>query len=158
MAEFQNVVNINPGEALPGAFASINPAVSCPVGYRAAEPVTIGAFFWANADGMAEPTGTGMPDGFAHRNVIYSMAGDAGASNVVPEGQPVDGFIAGDFWAVAGAAAEKGQKVFAKLADGSLLAGEAGGTVDGAIETGMYYVTSAGEGELVIISGFVKNA
>lgn len=157
MAVFQKSVSINPGEALPGAFASINPAISTPIAYKASGDVAIGAFFWADEEGLATTSGTGAPDGFVHRDMIYSMAAKDGAIDVVPDGAPVDGFTAGDFWAVAAEGATKGQKVFASTTDGTLKAGEAGGSVDGAVETGMYYVTSAEEGELAIISGTVKN-
>ena len=60
----------------------------------------------------------------------------AEASNVVPQGFPVTVMRTGDYWATATvAAAVKGNKVFAKLSDGTVQAGAAGATIAGFIET-----------------------
>ena len=44
MADFQKTVALYPGIGVPGAFASINPIVSAPMGYIAGANVPIGGF------------------------------------------------------------------------------------------------------------------
>ena len=59
----------------------------------------------------------------------------------------------GDYYALANvAAASKGQKAFAKLADGTMQPANAGATVSGFIETDFVISRAALTGELAVMS------
>ena len=163
MAEFQSVINAEVAKGIPGAFASNNPHISTPVTYLAAAATQIGAFVWVNdeeaetvlshAPQNGDTLSAVSPVGFAHHTKIYTLDGVAGGgANVVPEGQPVDVMVGGDFYAETTAKAVRGQKVFAKLEDGSIVPGDAGASVDGAVETNFYFAKGAEAGELAIIT------
>lgn len=137
---FQNTVNLTPGKGIPGAFASINPGLSAPFNYLAKTGVNVGGFVWDNGDGTCSGTGSGAPIGFVHRDHIYTFTDiTTGGSLAVPEGQNVEAFTQGDFFASPVAAVTKGQKVFAVTADGTLKGGTAAGSVSGAVETPFYW-------------------
>ncbi|EOS9062213.1 hypothetical protein ACNM8K_004381 [Escherichia coli] len=56
---------------------------------------------------------------------------------------------AGDYWVKTAGAATVGQKIFAKLSDGTITAGDAGASISDYVET-KFVVGSAGEaGELI---------
>ena len=156
---FQTTVNLQQAPAVAGDFATANPRASFPAGegqYVAAAPgVTVGRFAWIDATtGLVSDTGTGKPDGFIHREqqALISVY-LAETSNVVPQGFPVTVMRTGDYWATAtvGAAA-KGQKVFAKLSDGTVQAGAAGATIAGFIETDFVITQGCAQNELAVIT------
>ena len=156
---FQTTVNLQQAPAVAGDFATANPRASFPAGegqYVAAAPgVTVGRFAWIDATtGLVSNTGTGKPDGFVHREqqALISVY-LAETSNVVPQGFPVTVMRTGDYWATAtvGAAA-KGQKVFAKLSDGTVQAGAAGATIAGFIETDFVITQGCAQNELAVIT------
>ena len=156
---FQTTVNLQQAPAVAGDFATANPRASFPAGegqyVAGASGVTVGRFAWIDATtGLVSNTGTGKPDGFIHREqqALISVY-LAEASNVVPQGFPVTVMRTGDYWATAtvGAAA-KGQKVFAKLSDGTMQAGAAGATISGFIETDFVITQAAALNELAVIS------
>lgn len=155
MANFQNKVNLVPAVGLPGAYAAVNPIVSTAKGYIAKVNVPVGGFCWEDATdaGQVKPSGTGAPLGFVAREVAYTMC-NTDAINYVPAGGNVSVQKKGDFFVQAAAAVTKGQKVFADTTTGAVKAGAAGGTVSGAVETDFYFVTSAGAGEISVISNW----
>jgi len=156
---FQTQVNAQQAPAVAGDFASSNPRASvvAPEGgfVAGAAGVTVGRFAWVQSDGKTVlNTGTGKPDGFVHREqqaFITAYLGEA--SNVVPVGQPVTLMRTGDYFATAtGNAAVKGEKAFAKLADGTVEFDAAGATVAGFIETDFVCSQAAGSGELAVMT------
>ena len=156
---FQTQVNAQQAPAVAGDFASSNPRAACvaPEGgfVAGAAGVTVGRFAWIQSDGKTVlNTGTGKPDGFVHREqqaFITAYLGEA--SNVVPVGQPVTLMRTGDYFATAtGNSAVKGEKAFAKLADGTVEFDAAGATVAGFIETDFVCTQAAGSGELAIMT------
>ena len=155
MANFQNVVNLVPAIGLPGAYAAVNPIVSTAKGYIAKVNVPVGGFCWEDTTdaGQVNPSGTGAPLGFVVREVAYTMC-NTDAINYVPAGGNVSVQKKGDFFVQAAAAVTKGQKVFASLTTGAVSGGTAGATVEGAVETDFYFVTSAGAGEISVISNW----
>lgn len=155
MANFQNVVNLAPAIGLPGAYAAVNPIVSTAKGYIAKVNVPVGGFCWEDTTdaGQVNPSGTGAPLGFVVREVAYTMC-NTDAINYVPAGGNVSVQKKGDFFVQAAAAVTKGQKVFADLATGAVKAGVAGATVEGAVETDFYFVTTAEANEISVISNW----
>lgn len=153
---FQNVVHLEPAIGLPGAYAAINPIVSTAVGYIAKADTPVGGFCWEDTDnpGQVNPSGTGAPLGFVVREVVYPMGTNVNAINYVPAGGNVSVQKKGDFFVQAAAAVTKGQKVFANLTTGAVSGAEAGTSVSGAVETDFYFVTSAGENEISVISNW----
>lgn len=150
---FQKEIKSGIARGVPGAFASINPHISTPKGYIAKSDVKVGSFVWETDNGMVENTGSGKPLGFVHRVNAYTFQDiTTGASDVVPAGQPVDVMVAGDFFAVPTAAATRGQKVFVKTADGTIVPGNAGASVDSAVETNFYFAEDVKKDEVGIIT------
>ena len=131
---FQKTVNITPAPAVEGDFASANPRASACAGpgelVADAAGVTVGRFAWSDTNGLVLNSGSGVPTGFVHRDMqalITTWLGEA--SMLIPQGQPVTLMAQGDFWARSGNAAVGKQKVFANLADGTVLCDTAGATV-----------------------------
>ena len=156
---FQTTVNLQQAPAVAGDFATANPRASFPAGegqyVAAAVGVTVGRFAWIDAvTGLVSNTGTGKPDGFIHREQQALISAYlAEASNVVPQGFPVTVMRTGDYWATATvAAAVKGNKVFAKLTDGTVQAGAAGATIAGFIETDFVITQGCALNELAVIT------
>ena len=155
MADFQKSVNLYNARGVPGAFASINPVVSTPLGYIAGEGgVTIGGFCWEDPenDGVVLSTGTGKPLGFVVRDIIYPIYDLGGAQNIAPAGFNVNVHVSGDFYVQVPAAVTKGQKVFVNPTTGALAGGEAGGTVASSVETDWFFATDAEKNGIAIIS------
>ena len=156
MANFQSKVELMPAIGLPGAYAAVNPIVSTAKGYIAKVNVPVGGFCWEDSTvaGQVNPSGSGAPLGFVVREVAYPMGTEVDAINYVPAGHNVSVQKKGDFFVQAAAAVTKGQKVFASLTTGAVSGAAAGATVDGAVETDFYFVTSAGAGEISVISNW----
>ena len=156
MANFQSKVELVPAIGLPGAYAAVNPIVSTAKGYIAKVNVPVGGFCWEDSTvaGQVNPSGSGAPLGFVVREVAYPMGTEVDAINYVPAGGNVSVQKKGDFFVQAEAAVTKGQKVFASLTTGAVSGGTAGATVEGAVETDFYFVTSAGAGEISVISNW----
>ena len=151
---FQNIVNVEPAAGLPGGYAAVNPIVSTPRGYIAKAAVTAGCFCWEDSTnaGQVNPSGSGVPLGLVVREVNVPMGTDRAYTNAVPAGSTATVAVAGDFYVVPTAAVTKGNKVFASTTDGSVKGGAAGATVSGHVETEWVFDTSAGSGELAIIT------
>lgn len=162
--KFQKQVNILPAIGVPGQHMSTNPLVSTQKGYCAADTVTIGGFVWAATvdkadenDAFVKSTGTGVPLGFAVREITNPLGYNESASNTVPTGFPVSVAVKGDFAVITRTAATVGQSVFAVLADGSIKTGEKGDTVEGEVETDYKVVNINGggaAGDIIVISNW----
>lgn len=163
MSGFQRTVNTDPAPAVEGDFASANPRASMLAGPGAlvagALGVTVGKFARARNDNgqvfNADP-GVANALGFVARpgNVASITAWLGEASMIVYAGREITLHNTGDFWARFAAGATKGQKVFASYADGSAVAGTAGGSVAGAVVTavGGAVVTGAIAGTTLTVS------
>lgn len=156
---FQSQVNLQQAPAVAGDFASANPRASvvAPEGgfVAGSAGVTVGRFAWIQSDGVTIlNTGTGKPDGFIHREqqaLISTYLAES--SNVIPVGFPVTLMRTGDYYAlVTVASAEKGEKAFAKLADGTMQPAAAGATVSGFVETDFTISRAAGVSEVAVIT------
>lgn len=143
MTGFQSQVNTQPAPAIAGDFCSANPRGSMLAGpgtlVAGPNGVTVGLFARArNDNGLVSNGDPGVASriGFVHRNQPTMItAWLAQASLLVTAGLEITLFDSGDFWARFAAGATIGQKVFASYADGSAVAGTAGGTVAGASVT-----------------------
>lgn len=156
--KFQGQVNILPAIGVPGQHMSTNPLVSTQKGYCAADTVTIGGFVWAETkDALVKSTGTGAPLGFAVREITNPLGYNESASNTVPTGFPVSVAVKGDFAVITATAATVGQSVFAGQKDGTIKTGEAGKTVEDAVETDYKVVNINGggaAGDIIVISNW----
>lgn len=159
--KFQGQVNILPAIGVPGQHMSTNPLVSTQKGYCAADTVNIGGFVWEVTEeknnAFVKSTGTGAPLGFAVREITNPLGYNESASNTVPTGFPVSVAVKGDFAVITGTDATVGQSVFAVLADGSIKTGEAGSTIDNAVETDYKVVNINGGGavgDIIVISNW----
>lgn len=158
---FQNSVNAQQAPALPGDFASSNPCASviAPEGgfVAGAGGINVGTFAWLQADGktLLNSGGAGaIPDGFVHREqqaLISTYLAESG--NNIPAGFMVTLMKSGDYYFKANNnAAVIGQKVFAKLADGTTQTGAAGAAIAGYIETAFVVRQACGAGEIAKMS------
>ena len=158
-ADFQKSVNMYQAQGVPGAFASINPVTSTPLGYVAGDNVKVGCFVIEDAKNAGHVTGTNtegaQPIGFIARDIVYPImtVGD-GYSMDVPKGFEVNVQTSGDFWVHVPKAVTKGQFVAVSKTDGSVTEGAAttGATVEGSIVTNFKFMTDAQAGEMAIIS------
>lgn len=150
---FQNSVPLYPAIGVPGAHASINPLESTPLGYTAAATVTIGGFVWEyGTDKQVKSTGSGAPLGFAVREITNVLNPGTPFANTVPTGFPVSVAVEGDFYVSVASSVTKGQKVFANTTTGAVSGASAGATVAGSVETNWAFATSAGSGEIAVIT------
>lgn len=156
---FQQTVNLTPGVAVAGDPATGNPRASYPSpegGFVAgAAGVTVGRFAWIQSDGVTVlNSGSGVPAGIIMRNeqaLITTYLAEDG--NVIPQGFPVTIMRTGDYYITATvAAAVRGNKAFAKLADGTMEPGAAGATISGFIETPFSVTEACAIGALAVLS------
>lgn len=114
--------------------------------------LTIGRFAWV-VNGKATNAGTGMPNGFVHRELSAIITDYLGrASNVIQAGQACTLLRSGDFWAKTLTVATVRQKVFASTTTGQISTGAVGATIAGSVETEFYVHSPAAAGELIKIS------
>ena len=151
---FQNAVNIEPAIGLPGGYAAVNPIVSTPRGYIAKAACKVGGFVWedSEAEGQVNPSGSGLPLGFVVREQNVVMGTNVDYTNEIPAGGTVTVAVEGDFFVQPAASVTKGQKVFASTTTGAVSGASAGATVAGSVETNWEFDTSAGAGEIAIIT------
>lgn len=154
---FQKTVNTNQAPGIAGDSASLNPRTSYLAGegelVTGASGATVGMFAWATAAGLVSNTGSGVPSGFLAREnqaMITAYLGES--SNLIPQGQPVTLFTAGDFWAVTTTVATRGQKVFANNTTGAIATGAAGATIAGFTETAWKVGSAGAAGEVIKIT------
>lgn len=159
--KFQGQVNILPAIGVPGQHMSTNPLVSTQKGYCAADTVTIGGFVWAvtanQNDAFVKSKGTGVPLGFAVREITNPLGYNESASNTVPKGFPVSVAVKGDFAVITATPATVGQSVFAVSEDGTIKTSAAGESVEGAVETDYKVVNINGggaAGDIIVISNW----
>lgn len=156
---FQTTLYQQPPLAVEGDFASANPRASVLTGEAAlvADPLglTVGKFAWIDTTlRLARNFGAGLPAGFVARELQASITAWLGASTMlIPGGLPVTLFNEGDFWARCGNAATAGQKAFADVGNGAVVAGAAGG---GTIAAGV--VTGAIAGTTLTVSAVTSGA
>lgn len=175
MAGFQKQVNNQPAPGVEGGFASYNPRATYVTGPASlvanSGGVIAGRFGWAvpvnNPDGTVSeivynsatlvPAGrVRTPGGFIANQMIGAFVGylqEAGMGILAGQGMVL--FTRGDFWAVMnGAAATRGQKAFANLADGTIRPAAAGSTINGITVTASFatnvMTVTASTGTLVV--------
>lgn len=157
---FQTSVQNQPAVAVEGDFASANPRASVLAGEAAlvagSNGLTVGRFAWISGN-TANNTGTGAPAGFVHRKqgdaMITAYLAEFGM--LIPGGRAVTLMNEGDFWARTVNAATPGQKAFADLATGEIIAAAAGATIAAASVTGAIAgttltVSAVGSGTLAL--------
>lgn len=153
MSGFQSVINQQQAPGVEGDFASANPKASLLAGEGAlvagTNGVIVGRFAWVT-NGVVSNTGTGVPDGFVHREGQASITDWlAESSMTIQPGFQMTLMTAGDFWVKTAGVATVGQKIFAKLSDGSITTGAAGATVAGYVETKFVVGSAGAAGELI---------
>jgi hypothetical protein len=150
----QSQVNTYAAPGVPGMKADMNTFDYHPNSLTAEAPIGVGTFVWRGSDPAAQGKygGSGAPLGLVERNTVYPLYDIAeDGSAIVAEGETLTVATRGAFWALTTTAAIVGQSVFAKTADGSIAAADAGASVAGAVETG-WIVESAGDiGDVIII-------
>ena len=153
---FPTSVPLYPAPGIPGTQASANPISTVDAGTGAlttgANGLTVANFGWITGTtnlggGVANNAITGAPiapDGFVmnhHTALITTWLGQA--SMVIPQGLPCTLADRGDFWAIANSApAVRGNKVFANLFNGSVLAAAAGAVPVTSIGTNAAFTAS----------------
>lgn len=158
MSGFQTTVNSALALAVAGDLASANPTSSFPAGegglVAGEGGVTVGRFAWITGNTVLNSAASGKPDGLIHREqqaLITTYLAET--SNLVPAGMAVTVMDGGDYFLTATVAgATKGQKAFAKLADGTMQAGAAGATIEGFVETDFVIKRDCLVGEPTIVS------
>lgn len=167
MSGFQSTSYITQAPAVEGQRANTNPIAvlssSAEGGWRAgASGLIVGRFAWASTTSGYEDlelnnTGTGVPLCFIPNVFGESMITTylAESSLTIPAhmaaGNPI---IEGDYWVknTGAGAVTRGQKAYAKLADGTIIFDDTGQTNSGYIETGWYAASPAAAGELVVMT------
>ena len=161
---FPRKVNSSMAIGKPGEKASDNP-----VSYVAGQTVAgsngcfASRFAWITAgqtkDDIYNPatfsnTGTGKPDGFVEALTLQDYINEINSDStmLIPAGYGVNIAQNGDYFVSVTAGATVGQKVFAKLADGSISTSSAGATLAGYIETDWTVTTGADSAGVIIIS------
>lgn len=155
---FQKVVNLYPAAGINGQHAGLGPvAYVLPVPVAGAGGVVTGHACWHDPDdspGRVLNAGTGAPLGIALRLQTGIIPCDKGDTVTIPEGHSVAVVTRGDLLVTAAAAVTAGQKIFVKLADGSLSGAAAGAKVDDYVETGWIVREDAAAGEIFHISNW----
>jgi hypothetical protein len=152
---FQASINVQPGLAKPGDFASTNPRMSVLAGaggfVAGTGGVTVGRFAWTDTTNNSKVVnhGTGLPRGFV-ANELQALITTylAESSSVIPVGQPVSLYDQGDFWCVSSTQALLGQKVYANYATGAIRTAATGapltgGSVTASVAAGAGSVTAS---------------
>lgn len=154
---FQKQVNRQQSPAIAGDFASANPRASMlateGVLVAGSAGVTVGAFAWADANGVVTNAKATGRVGFVHRDqqaTITTWLAESG--NTIQAGRNITLMVGGDFWAKFADGATIGQKVFSSDTDGTVKAATAGATVAGYTETAFKVASTAAAGELAQIT------
>ncbi len=186
---FQNQVLTNPAPGVVGGIASMNPMATVKAGpgglTAGASGVYVGRFVWntyatAGGPGRAQNScnvsaslAPRKPDGFIgnrQQALITTWLGDA--TLVVPAGTMVTEHVRGDFWVQSQLSeAVIGNKVFANVVSGQVLAAAAGttptlvagasGSVTGAMASATNYslnITAVASGTVVEVGMLVTGA
>lgn len=159
---FQTEVKIYSGVGQEGQCASNSPIIHAAGGPNAFisgdNGLNMCRFAWRNATNplKLDNKGAGKPVGYIYNNANATIGYLESASLTIPKGREASAVVGGDFWARSTVPVTIGQKVFANTTDGSILVGDVGATVDGAVETDWYVATNATAGDLFIISTWSK--
>ncbi|WP_063658015.1 structural cement protein Gp24 [Candidatus Arsenophonus triatominarum] len=158
---FQNNVALYQAPGREGDFASCNDAFAVVPSlggcFRAGSTGTVMArFAWRDDSkpSLVNNSGTGEILGFVRNERTALVNWDEKNSMTIPQGQQVSVYKTGDFWAKSATVTTIGQKVYAKLADGTIETANAGTTKDGFIETPFKVMTAAAVGEIFIMSSW----
>lgn len=156
VTSFQNVVNRYPAVGVAGDKVDLNPTVYTAGNPLADGPVTVGTFVWATENGASNNSSSPLqPLGVVERvQCYYNYNMLEGATLIIGDASPLSVIVKGDVYVTTLTAATRGQKVFAVLADGTIKTGAAKGTVEGAVETDWYVVSSGEANSLIIISNW----
>lgn len=151
---FQTKLNRDLPRGVAGDFASTNPRHSMLAGENAlvaGQPLTVGQFAFADLKtGKVASTFTaGLKVGFVHRNNQAVVQIGQAASMIIPIGKETALFSSGDFYAIAPAAVEPDDPVYAADADGAVAAESTS-----AQATNFFFAEAAQKGELVKITRF----
>lgn len=151
---FQQKLNRDLPRGVAGDFASTNPRNSILAGessLRTFENIAVGGFAFADLEtGLVyEDYNTGRVIGFVHRNNQAVVPLGQQASMLIPKGKEIALFSNGDFYAVAPAAVEPNDPVFAHETDGKVSA-----IADNAQATNFVFAEKAAAGALVKITRF----
>ncbi len=161
-SEFQAKMNNLPAGGVVGQSAGINPTIYAMPSAQAKSDVTIGNFVWLQASDEESnilpivAQGSSSPLGIvAHTGVYANSDMSLSASIEVPSGEFVDVIVKGDVYVSSQTTAERGNKVFANLSDGSIKTAATKTSLEGYIETS-FIVNQGGEiGSLIVISNWV---
>lgn len=158
---FQKLINMYPAAGVNGDQAGLNPlAMLLPVPVAGAGGVLTGRACWYDPsntpDAVLNSTATpaAKPLGIALRVLTGAIPATEEATMTILPGHSVGVVLRGDLLVSSAEAVTAGQKVFAKIADGSLVGGAAGGTVEGAVETDWLIRESAAVGTIFHISNW----
>lgn len=127
---FQTVVNIQPGVAVPGDFAGLNPRTTVQAGpgqliAPSSNLLSVGGFGFVDpvsGNVSATPT-SGAIIGFVHREnqgIIVNFLADS--ISTIQGGFPVTLFNKGDFWARLAGGGTRGQTIYADGTTGAPIA------------------------------------
>jgi hypothetical protein len=172
---FQNFVGVQPAPAVEGDFCDANPrqsAIAGPGAFVAGMSLFVGRFAWAsppndadNAPAVLNSYGTGMPQGFLHREQqgIFTQYLQEATLQLAP-GFAVGGlFSAGNFWVRNNGTSPSiiGQKAYANFATGLANFAAPGNPTGGAsgsastIAAGTSSFTGSIAGNTLTVSGAV---
>lgn len=151
---FQRSLNRDLPRGVAGDFASTNPRNSILAGdssLRTGEDIAVGGFAFADLETglVAKAFTAGTVIGFVHRNNQAVVPLGQQASMLIPKGKEIALFSNGDFYAVAPAAVEVNDPVYALDADGSVSAVAASSQA-----TNFVFAEKAASGALVKITRF----
>lgn len=151
---FQRGLNRDIPRGVAGDFASTNPRHSILAGEAAlvaGEPLTVGQFAFADlATGKVWSVfAAGRVIGFVHRNNQAIVPLGQSASMTIPIGREVALFSSGDFYAVAPAAVDPEDPVYAVSATGAV-----GAVATDSQATNFKFAEAAESGALVKITRF----
>lgn len=161
--QFQSRMNLTPALGLAGQVAGNNPVIYAIKQAKSANNLTIGNFTWydkslSEAEGTLTVNSTGTEQVFgivAHTATYFNTNTQSGASMTISTGDYADIIRKGDIYVNSINASTYGDKVFANLDDGAIIVGQAGATIENAIETDFTVVEGGDAGTNIIISNWI---
>lgn len=152
----QKAVDFMSAIAVPGQLGSQNPMTYVPFNGIAEGAVAVGKFVWQGTEEdrviQKDSTVALVPLGIVQRIQDFSIPDyRKEASLDIPEGETATVIRRGDVYVATTAAVARGKKVFAVFADGSIKFGDAGATINGAIETDWTVVKAAAADDGVVL-------
>ncbi len=152
---FQKKMNSFPAIGIAGGRLMTNPIVYYCQTLVAVSKISCGNFVWLSGEGV-ESTGNGKPLGIAMPLSTYSNYDSfSSASNQIPANNFLSICLKGDLFAMSTSNAERGEKVFANLSDGTIKTAESGTSLENAIETDFYVVSGGNIGDIIVISNWL---